>query len=151
MAPNPNVATNKFVMRVPKSPARTSHDRIRYARDRLLEFRDACTEALEELVNSRIEGLTASPGAEDEWTRREPKDLSRPPAAWAVESDNKDWKAWARAPSPVPMQEDRSLSRDRERERNPQPWQRLDSQITSSATADAASPSTTSPTKSLCS
>lgn len=118
-APNPNVATSKFVMRATERPARTSHDRIRYARDRLLEFRDACTEAPEELVNSGIEGLTAGPGAEDEWTRREPRDLPQPAAARAVEPDNRDWKARAPAPSPAPAQEDRSSSRDRERERNP--------------------------------
>lgn len=116
---NPNAG--KFVMRAAESrPARSAKERIRYTKDRLLQFREACTGAPEELVNSGIDGLTSGGVGEDEWGRREPRDVpQQQTVARPVEADNRDWKARAPPPSPAPVQEDRSSSRENQRDRNP--------------------------------
>lgn len=115
---NPNAG--KFVMRAAESrPARSAKERIRYTKDRLLQFREVCTEAPEELVISGIDGLTSGGVGEDEWGRREPRDVPQPQTPRPVESDNRDWKSRAPPPSPAPVQEDRSASREQQRDRNP--------------------------------
>jgi len=114
---NPNVASSKFVMRAADKLPRAPNDTIRYTRDQLLQFRDACTAAPEELVNSGIDGLTADTGVEEEWSRREPRDLPQQPAGRPVEPDTRDWKA--RAPASTLSSEERSSSRELQRERNP--------------------------------
>lgn len=107
-----------------RSPAegrsvRSSRERIRYGREELLKFKEACTEAPEELVSSGIDGLINGAGGEDDWSRREPRDLPQPPTARVVEPDTRDWKARAPAPAPAPAQEERSSSREQQRDRNP--------------------------------